>query len=126
MTHNRSITLLFIICSFTGETLKSSNHNIPANSIPQRGTYAWHSMCSLKLTPLHLVSTIQQAYDIIESGPNLEAQDHQGFTPIQRAIENNNIPVALYLFDGKAKINDDDKKNLIKKCNDRNIPHNIK
>ena len=99
------ITFIIFMSSYThamicSEELLSRERKMNPDQLEQR---------EHRLTPLHLVETVEQAADILKYGPDINAQDIHGFTPLQYMIENGNVGVAIYLVEQGAKTNIDDK-----------------
>lgn len=90
--------LILFTCMITLQSTLSPSYQ-RSKRIPDRV-----SNKALGITPLHCVTSIQQAAEIIYYGPDINAQTNEGFTPIQCMIYDKRFDIACYLQKQGARV----------------------
>ncbi len=64
----------------------------------------WEVSARLGITPLHCVTTIEEAKNLMKSGCDINARDNDLLTPMQYMMYHDRRNIAVYLFSHGAKL----------------------
>lgn len=90
------LTFIFLISSYTNVITVSDSHAsiVRYRQISQERRHQMEQ----GLTPLHCVRSIEQTTEILRYGPDINAQDNFGRTPLEHMMIDGRYDIAAYLI----------------------------
>lgn len=104
VTRKAIMASILFICSYTQSIV--SFEGLPERERKMSPTQI--DQLEQMLTPLHFAQTEKQVTELLKYGPDINAQDVNGVTPIQYMINNGNISAIMTMKEHGAKMSRED------------------